>query len=328
VTDETVGALHGAAIERLVREAGLQAAVERVPAGEGSKSWRTAGELVERFAAAGLDRGSAVVAFGGGVIGDLAGFAASVYMRGIPVVQVPTTLLAQVDSSIGGKTGVDLEHGKNLAGTFWQPSAVIADTGLLHTLPDAEWANGWAEVVKTALLAGGRLWELVARSTERLAARDDGAVFEAVESCIRFKAGVVGDDPRESSGVRECLNLGHTLGHAIERELGYGTVSHGVAVAEGLRFAAGLSAELAGLDRAVVELTDGALRELGVPRAPLARLSADRLLAAMRADKKAFRGEVRFVLLRQPGEWVVERVDEGTLEARVRGFLEEGGATA
>lgn len=328
VTDETVGALHGGAIERLVREAGFRTVVERVAPGERSKSWRTAGELVERFAAAGLDRGSAVVAFGGGVIGDLAGFAGSVYMRGVPVVQVPTTLLAQVDSSIGGKTGVDLEHGKNLAGTFWQPCAVIADTGLLHTLPDAEWANGWAEVVKTALLAGGLFWEMAADSTERLAARDDGAVLDAVESCVRFKAGVVGDDPRESSGLRECLNLGHTLGHAIERELGYGTVSHGVAVAEGLRFAARLSAALVGLDQAVVERIDEVLRELGVPRAPLERLSADRLLAAMRADKKALKGEIRFVLLRAPGEWVVERVDEDALRARLRAFLEEGGATA
>lgn len=328
VTDETVGALHGATVEALLREAGFEVAVERIPPGERSKSWRQAGELVERFAAAGLDRGSAVVAFGGGVVGDLAGFAASVYMRGIPVVQVPTTLLAQVDSSIGGKTGVDLDAGKNLAGTFWQPSGVVADTGLLHTLPDAEWANGWAEVVKTALLRGEEMWETARCSTEHLAARDDGAVVDAVEACVRFKASIVSEDPDESRGLRECLNLGHTLGHAIERELGYGAVPHGVAVAQGLRFAVRLSVALTGLDQDVVRDTDRVLQGLGIPRVPLERLSADRLLAAMRRDKKTLKGQVRFVLLRRPGEWIVERVDEDVLRARLGAFLDEGGATA
>lgn len=327
VTDETVGALHGPSAEALLREHGLQPVVLQVPPGERSKSWRTTGELVERFAAAGLDRGSAVVALGGGVVGDLAGFAASVYMRGIPVIQVPTTLLAQVDSSIGGKTGVDLDSGKNLAGTFWQPRAVVSDTDMLHTLPDVEWANGWAEVVKTALLDGGALWDVTTRFTEHLAARDDGAVVEAVEACARFKAGVVSDDPHETEGLRECLNLGHTLGHAIERELGYG-VPHGVAVAEGLRFATRLSAGLVGLDQAVVEETDRVLHALDVPRAPLAGLSDDRLVSAMRSDKKARKREVRFVLLRRPGEWLVERIEEDVLRAQLRAFLDEGGATA
>ncbi|MCX8007470.1 MAG: 3-dehydroquinate synthase [Coriobacteriia bacterium] len=325
ISDENVADLHGQGVlDALVRR-GLRAFLVRVPPGEGAKSWNGAGELLERFAALGLDRGSVVVAVGGGVVGDLAGFVASVYMRGIPVVQVPTTLLAQVDSSIGGKTGVDLAAGKNLAGTFWQPHAVVSDQAVLHTLPDAEWANGWAEVVKTALLAGGALWDLASTSAEHLAARDDRAVGTAVEGCVRFKACVVAADQGESLGFRECLNLGHTLGHAIEREAGYGTVPHGIAVAEGLRFASRISVTLAGADAGLPDEVGRILDELGVPRAPLGSMSADALVDAMRADKKARGGAIRLVLLRAPGDWTVAPVPEDRLRAEVQRFLAEGG---
>ncbi|MBC7267003.1 MAG: 3-dehydroquinate synthase [Coriobacteriia bacterium] len=327
VTDEAVRALHGDRVEGALANAGLSVSTFAVPVGERSKSWESAGVLLERFAEARLDRTSAVVALGGGVVGDLAGFAASVYMRGIPIVHVPTTLLAQVDSSIGGKTAVDLVAGKNLAGTFWQPYAVIADQDFLHTLPDSEWANGWAEVVKTALLAGGEFWDVVERGVAHLAARDDDAVSSAVECCVRFKADVVSRDERESSGVRECLNLGHTLGHAIEREAGYGVVPHGVAVAEGLRFAVRLSVALAGASPDLASRVGAVLDALGIERAPMADLKPEALVAAMRSDKKASGGAIRFVLLKAPGEWVVEPVPDETLVEALEGFLNEGGAS-
>ncbi|MCL4079144.1 3-dehydroquinate synthase [Coriobacteriia bacterium Es71-Z0120] len=328
VTDETVVSLHGDAVRSALESAGLSVAVLAVPPKERSKSWETAGALLERLASLGLDRKSAVVALGGGVIGDLAGFAASVYMRGVPVVHVPTTLLAQVDSSIGGKTGVDLATGKNLAGTFWQPFSVLTDQDFLHTLPDAEWQNGWAEAVKTALLAGGPFWERVERDAAHLAARDDAAVSWAVESCVRFKADVVSRDARESAGIRECLNLGHTLGHAIEREAGYGVVPHGVAVAEGLRFAARLSVALCGASADLPDRIDATLDALGVARAPREGMTVDGLMRAMRTDKKAIGGTIRFVLLTAPGAWVTEAVPEAALAEALGQLLDEGGAPA
>lgn len=326
--DETVAALHGEGVRRALERAGLTVVVLTVPPGEHSKSWEMAGTLLELMASSGLDRKSAIVALGGGVVGDLAGFAASVYMRGITVVHVPTTLLSQVDSSIGGKTGVDLVGGKNLAGTFWQPAAVLADQDLLHTLPDPEWANGWAEVVKTALLAGGPFWERVEDEAARLAARDDAAVMWAVESCVRFKADVVSRDAREATGMRECLNLGHTLGHAIEREAGYGMVSHGVAVAEGLRLAAELSVRVCGADADLPGRVGAVLDSIGVPRAPREGLSTEGLVQAMRADKKTIGGTIRFVLLKAPGEWMTEAVSEATIAEALGWLLGGGGAPA
>jgi 3-dehydroquinate synthase len=270
------------------------------------------------MAAGGLDRGSAVVALGGGVVGDLAGFCASAYMRGIALVQAPTTLLAQVDSAIGGKTAVDLTGGKNLAGAFWPPRLVLADTGTLATLPERGRTNGLVEAAKGALLAGPDDLEAFEDDVAALAAGDTAALERIVVRAAAFKAGVVSADERET-GPRESLNLGHTLGHAIELVVGYGAVSHGLAVAEGMRFAAELAGRLAGAPPESAARTGALLERIGASRAAFlaasgaAGLDAGSLLEAMKADKKSRQGAVRFVLLREPGEWSVAPVDDEVL---------------
>ena len=219
VTDETVGALYA-------ERAGAVAATVTIPPGEAAKTWEQAGRVLRELAAAGMAHDDHVIALGGGVVGDLAGFCAATYQRGVPVVQLPTTLVAQVDSAYGGKTGVDLPEGKNYAGAYHQPAAVLADPSVLATLPPAELAAGWAEVVKTALIAGGPLWERVRRGD---AVADAGLVL----ACARTKLAVVAADERDA-GRRQVLNLGHTVGHAIETATGYTRYRHGEAVGLGL----------------------------------------------------------------------------------------------
>ena len=249
-----------------------------------------------------LERDCAVVALGGGVVGDLAGFVASTYMRGIAVVQVPTTLLAMVDSSVGGKTAVNLEAGKNLVGTFKQPAYVCASTATLSTLPEREWTCGCAEIAKSAVIAGDEFFFWLEDNAAALAARDEAAATEAIARSVVFKADVVAQDKTESRGVRECLNYGHTLGHAVEALAGYGVFSHGAAVAEGMRFAARLGAELVGTAPELVRAQDELLDALGLPALAWSAEPAD-MLAAMKRDKKARSGSVRFVLPTDVGSW-------------------------
>jgi 3-dehydroquinate synthase len=311
VTDDAVGPLYGLRAADALREAGFEPVLFTVRAGERSKSWSEAGRLLEGLSEAGMGRDCVVVALGGGVVGDLAGFCAATYLRGVPVVQVPTTLLAQVDSAIGGKTGVDLPLGKNLAGAFWQPIAVVADTGCLATLTDREWRSGLAEVAKSAVLDSEAALSALEADAAALAGRDPSAAARAVSMAASLKARVVSGDEREAAD-RECLNYGHTLAHALERELGYGTVTHGAAVADGMRFAARLSERVLGGEEEWTRRQVGLLDALGlVPTG--ARCEPRRLAAAMRSDKKVRSGRVRFVLSRCPGEWVVEPVDEEVL---------------
>jgi len=282
VTDETVGRLYAGAV-------GNAAATIAIPPGEGAKTWEQAGRVLRELAAAGMEHDDHVVALGGGVVGDLAGFCAATYQRGVPVVQLPTTLVAQVDSAYGGKTGVDLPEGKNYAGAYHQPAAVLADPAVLATLPPAELAAGWAEAIKTALIAGGALWERV---------RDPGAQVDAdlVLACARTKLAVVADDERDQ-GRRQVLNLGHTVGHAIETATGYARYRHGEAVGLGLLAALTLSgqpvlrAEVAGLLAA---------RGLPVTLDPAVDHAA--VLAALEGDKKRRGGRVGFVLVEAPGD--------------------------
>jgi 3-dehydroquinate synthase len=313
VTDSTVGRLYGATAEESLRAQGLEPLRFDFPAGEASKSWRQAGEVLTALAAAGLDRTSAVVALGGGVVGDLAGFCAATYLRGIAFVQVPTTLLAQVDSSIGGKTGVDLPSGKNLVGAFWQPAFVLSDTSLLGSLPEGEWLSGMAEVAKSALLSGEEDLGWLETNAAGLSRRDPRAVEHAVQLCVRFKASVVAGDERESGG-RECLNLGHTLGHAIERVAGFGVVPHGIAVAEGMRFAARVAEELRLSDAAWTRRQSDLLDALGLV-AGASRFNAEALHETMRSDKKARGGRIRFALATAPGRCEVREVADDTLSA-------------
>ena len=312
ITDERVAELYGARAEAALSAAGISVTLVTVPAGEASKDWAVAGAVLEELAAARLDRTAAVVALGGGVVGDLAGFCAAVYLRGIPFVQVPTTLLAQVDSSVGGKTGVDLPQGKNLAGAFWQPVAVLADTTTFATLPALEWRSGLAEVAKAAFLDSERFVSVLeAAVAGGEVAREGAATRAIVADAILFKARIVASDERES-GNREVLNYGHTFGHALEKVLGYGTITHGEAVAEGIRFAARLAQEIAGASAGWTARQERLLGSLGLP--PVRReVDPGRLAVAMRSDKKVRGGEVRFVLCTAPGRWETRTVDEATI---------------
>lgn len=335
VSDERVWSLLGGRIGNAIEASDLGYSVHLVPAGEQAKSWEIAGGLLERFADAELDRRSVVLAVGGGSVGDLAGFCAATYMRGIPVVQVPTTLLAQVDSSVGGKTAVDLAAGKNLAGAFWPPGLVVADVGTLATLPGAEITNGLVEAIKAALLAGGEPLERMETAIEAVLARDVAATGVVVRDAVAFKAAVVTEDLRES-GLRECLNFGHTFGHAIEMLAGFGTLAHGLAVAEGIRFALALGERLGVTDRGVGERVSRLLERAGAGTATVwdvldgsaASLTAAAVLAAMRGDKKARAGIVRFVLLERPGSWRASGVDDDVLLPAVTEWLAARGETS
>jgi shikimate kinase/3-dehydroquinate synthase len=256
-----------------------------------------------------MDRDDHVAALGGGVVGDVAGFCAAVYQRGVDVVQAPTTLVAQVDSAYGGKTGVDLPEGKNYAGAYHQPAAVVADTALLATLPEAELAAGWAEVVKTALIAGGSLWA-------RVRAGRAGADRDTVLACARTKLVVVAQDERDS-GRRQTLNLGHTVGHAIETATGYARYRHGEAVALGLLAALRLS----GRDELRAEVAE-LLAARGLPTELDPGVDRDAVVAAVGRDKKRRGGRVGFVLLDAPG---AVRVGQGVAEGDLRAAVAELG---
>ncbi len=302
LTDANVARLHGALVRDLPR-----ATVHAVAPGEDSKSFRVLEHVLDAMVAAGCDRASGLVAFGGGVVGDLGGLASALYHRGIPFVQVPTTLLAMVDSSVGGKTAVNLAGGKNLAGAFHQPVEVFADTSTLTTLPDDEYRSGLGEVIKTAVL-DGPLLERVAAAAASVARRDPDALAEIVEACVRVKAGIVRRDPFEK-GDRKLLNLGHTFAHAIEHVAGYGRVPHGVAVAVGVALAAE-AGSIAGLEvePALIQRVRELARQLDVPvdLAELLRrygipLDPDALVAAMTRDKKARGGHPEYVVPLGPG---------------------------
>jgi shikimate kinase/3-dehydroquinate synthase len=298
VTDEHVGPRYAARLGTLAGDV-------RVPAGETAKTWETAGRVVRELARAGLDADGHVVALGGGVVGDLAGFCAAVYQRGVRVVQAPTTLVAQVDSAYGGKTGVDLPEGKNYAGAYHQPAAVVADTATLSTLPDEELAAGWAEVVKTALIAGGPLWA-------RVRAGRAGADRDTVLACARTKLAVVAADERDD-GRRQALNLGHTVGHAIETATGYARYRHGEAVGLGLLAALRLS----GRDALRGEV-EALLASRGLPTGLDPAVDREAVLAAVGRDKKRRGGRVGFVLVEAPGDVRVgSPVADGELRAAV-----------
>ena len=321
ITDSNVGPLYLAQAKASLARAGFKTSEITVPAGEETKSLEVAGEIWSAMAQLDLGRDCVVVALGGGVVGDLAGFVASTYMRGVCVVQVPTTLLSMVDSSVGGKTAVNLPEGKNLVGTFFQPSHVCADTATLSTLDQREWRCGCAEIAKSSVIDSDEFFFWMLENAPALAARDAAVVAEAVARCVVFKANVVARDKTETSGVRECLNYGHTLGHAVEALAGYGTFSHGEAVAEGMRFAARLGEALVGTSHELATAQDELLCELGLPALAWSADAAD-MLDAMKRDKKARGGTVRFVLPRDVGDWELADVEDAVilehLEAWVR----------
>lgn len=307
ITDETVARLHLATLLDGLAQTGVQAAHIVVQPGEASKSLECFGRVMDALLGEGVERRTAVVALGGGVIGDLAGFAAATALRGLPFVQVPTTLLAQVDSSVGGKTGINTARGKNLVGAFHQPRMVLADTGTLATLPPREKRAGYAEIVKAGLIGDAGLYAWCEANGAAVVADNQAAQAEAVLRACAFKAKVVGADEREErpNDGRALLNLGHTFGHAIEAELGYnGAILHGEAVAIGIGLALRLSAKLGYCDAALPERVAGHVASVGLP-AELSmlnrRFSAARLVELMRRDKKMRDGRLHFVLARGIG---------------------------
>ena len=319
ITDANVAPLYLEAARTSLKAAGFRVSDIVVPAGEEAKSVAVAGEIWDAMAQLGLTRDAAVVALGGGVVGDLSGFVASTYMRGITFVQVPTTLLAMVDSSVGGKTGVNLDAGKNLVGTFKQPAYVAASTDTLATLDEREWACGCAEIAKSSVIDSDEFFFCLLEQADALAARDDAEVSEAIARSVVFKAGVVAADKTESRGVRECLNYGHTLGHAIETLAGYGVYSHGAAVAEGMRFAAQLGVDVVGTSPELVQTQGELLDRLGLPSLPWSAPAED-ILAAMKRDKKTRSGEVRFVLPRDIGSWELVAVEDAVILEHLRAW--------
>jgi 3-dehydroquinate synthase len=312
VTNTTVGPLYGSAVQAL-GAAVAPTALLALPDGEQHKDWPGIAAVLEALVALGADRRSLIVALGGGVVGDMAGFAAAIYMRGIRFVQVPTTLLAQVDSSVGGKTGINLATGKNLVGAFHQPIAVLADTATLNTLPARELSAGLAEVLKHGVLADAGYFAQVEAALTRLRALEPTALAAAVEGSCRIKAAIVARDERES-GERALLNLGHTFGHAIETLAGYGTWLHGEAVGCGLCLAADLSRRLGMIGAAEVERIESAVMQAGLPTR-IAGLGMDAAIAAMRGDKKSEAGQIRFILIERIGRAVQRVVPDEALRA-------------
>jgi len=302
ISDSTVDRLHGESCRRRLAELGIETISAVVPAGEASKSMKSVEALYEQAAGSRLDRKSVVVALGGGMVGDLAGFVAGTYLRGVRFIQIPTTLLAMVDSSVGGKTGVNLARGKNLVGVFHQPVEVDADLGLLATLPPREYVSGLAEVVKYGVIWDAAFFALLERRVDDLLRRDQALLEQVVARCCEIKAEVVAMDEREI-GPRAILNFGHTLGHAVEKVDGYGRWLHGEAVAIGMHFAALLSVRARGLSEREASRIVDVLCRLGLPLKPAQGDTEEwgRIWDAMLSDKKTIGKRPRLVLAEKLG---------------------------
>jgi 3-dehydroquinate synthase len=299
VTNTTVAALYLQQLSEALQARGVEVISIVLEDGERYKDWATLNRIYDALLERRCDRKTTLIALGGGVIGDLAGFAAATYMRGIPFIQVPTTLLAQVDSSIGGKTGINHPLGKNMIGAFYQPRLVLADTAVLASLPPRELSAGLAEVIKHGFVRDERFVAWLEQNVDKLRACDPPALAHAIRRCCEIKAAVVAEDERES-GVRALLNFGHTFGHAIESGLGYGKWLHGEAVAAGMVMAADLSRRMGFIAQADVDRIVVLLKRAGLPTAQPG-IAPARLLELMAVDKKTEGGKLRFVLLDRIG---------------------------
>jgi 3-dehydroquinate synthase len=299
VTNTTVAPLYLQQLSEALRAEEVQSISIVLADGEQYKDWATLNKIYDALIAGHCDRKTALIALGGGVVGDLAGFAAATYMRGIPFIQVPTTLLAQVDSSIGGKTGINHPLGKNMIGAFYQPRLVLADTAALKSLPPRELSAGLAEVIKHGLVRDAAFVAWLEQNVEKLLECDAQALAHAVRRCCEIKAAVVAEDEREA-GVRALLNFGHTFGHAIESGLGYGKWLHGEAVAAGMAMAADLSRRLGYIAQADVERILALLKRAKLPTVQPG-IAPGRMLELMAADKKAEAGKLHFILLDRIG---------------------------
>jgi 3-dehydroquinate synthase len=304
ITDSNVARHFARAALKSLAASGFAPVLISVPAGEKSKRLTVVERCYDQLAAHRLERKSFIVALGGGVVGDLAGFVAATYLRGIPFVQVPTTLLAQVDSSVGGKTGVNLRAGKNLVGAFYQPQLVLCDLDALKTLPKREYISGLAEVIKYGVIYDAVLFAQLERNLPKLLQRDAAMLAAVIARCCEIKADVVGQDETES-GLRAILNFGHTIGHAIENSAGYGKYLHGEAIAIGQVAAAKLSHQILGLPSGDVTRIEKMFVHAGLPvKIKLSLAQRKKLFAAMKVDKKVSAGEIKFVLAEKIGKVV------------------------
>lgn len=318
VTNTTVAPLYLDSLRRSLEAAGVKIVPIILPDGETYKNGETLNQIYDALLTHRCERKTTLIALGGGVIGDLTGYAAATYLRGVPFIQVPTTLLAQVDSSVGGKTGINHPLGKNMIGAFYQPRLVLADTMTLNTLPDRELSAGLAEVIKYGLIGDLPFFEWLEQNMEKLLARDSAALAYAIHRSCTDKARVVAADEREG-GIRALLNLGHTFGHAIESGMGYGVWLHGEAVAAGTVLAADLSRRLGWLSESDVARTRTLFERAGLPVAAPA-LGVEKYLDLMGLDKKVEDGKMRFVLLRAIGDGVVSgEVPPALLRETLRG---------
>jgi len=300
VTDTNVEKLYGAQVKDALEKSGFAPVVISVPPGESSKSLATLELLYDRMTASGLDRASTIFALGGGVVGDLAGFGAATYLRGVPIVQIPTTVVAQVDSALGGKTGINHRHAKNLIGAFYQPRLIVADVATLTTLPAREFREGLAEVVKYGAIMDAPMIADLERDLDAILARKLGLLEMVVARSLAHKVAVVSADERED-GVRKQLNFGHTIGHAIEASAGYGSYFHGEAVAIGMVAASRLSSAYAGFSADDASRIQRLLERAGLPTAMPPDWRSDEFLRALSLDKKRAAGAIEFILLDRLG---------------------------
>jgi len=321
ITNPIVKGLHGDALEQHLAEEGFKVTILQVPDGEEHKSLETAGKLYHELTSAYVERTTPVLALGGGVIGDLAGFVAATYARGVPLIQIPTTLLAQVDSSIGGKVAVDHGQLKNKIGAFYQPKLVIADIETLKTIPDRELANGLAEVIKSAVIGDKELFSFIETNLDEIKSLEFAALEEIVYRSAKIKAGIVEKDERDL-GLRNILNYGHTIGHAIESASEF-KVGHGEAVAIGMLAAAKISNTLGILDQNELIRLKDVIRSAGLP-IKMPELDLEKILSAIKQDKKILQGEIRFVLPQSIGKvFITDKVSPALIEQVLVGWNEE-----
>ncbi len=311
VADENVAAIAVNPIRDCFEAAAIRVSHTMIASGESSKCVSTLVNIWEQLLASKTDRKSVVIAIGGGVVGDLAGFAAATFARGLRLIQVPTTLLAMVDSSVGGKTGINLPSAKNMIGAFWQPCGVVIDTSMLDSLPEREYLSGFAEVIKYGMIMDAEFFSRLEALVEPLRAREPAALREVIATCCRCKASVVSDDEFETSGRRAILNYGHTFAHAIEATQGYGALLHGEAVAVGMAMAAKLAVSLKMLERSSLDRQTALLQNIGLSQ-NLTKFDLRKLWPAMQSDKKVEQGKLGFILPRKIG--LVERVEGITLQ--------------
>jgi 3-dehydroquinate synthase len=296
IADSNVAPLFADRVKKSLVSAGFRPTLITIPAGEKSKTLEQVGAICDQMIAAGLDRQSFVVGLGGGMIGDISGFVAAIYHRGIPHIQIPTTLLAMVDSSIGGKTGVDTLDGKNLIGAFHQPSLVIDDLDVLKTLPRRQFNQGFAEIIKHAVIAEAKMFENVARASWPAAAGETHALLSLIKRNIQIKSGIVAKDKRDRTGQRALLNFGHTVGHAVERAGNYRKFLHGEAVSLGIVAACAISVKRAGLPTDQGATIVDLLERFGLPTRLPPKFPRKKILDALKFDKKFETGKVRFIV--------------------------------